>query len=98
VHCAFLYLPGLFKMTPAAIPSEIPYLRPDPELVEHWRQRVPADPAILKVRLVRRDREDSPFYPTMRLLRQRRLGDWGGAISRMAAVLKSLSENRIARR
>jgi hypothetical protein len=30
------------------------------------------------------DREDSPWYPTMRLFRQKRLGDWGEVIQRVA--------------
>lgn len=35
-----------------------------------------------------RDREDSPWYPTMRLFRQRSLGDWSDVFSRMAAALR----------
>ena len=31
------------------------------------------------------EREDSPWYPTMRLFRQRRLGDWGEVFERIAA-------------
>ena len=34
------------------------------------------------------DREDSPWYPTMRLFRQQTLGDWEGVFERMAAELK----------
>ncbi len=37
-----------------------------------------------------RDREDSPWYPTMRLFRQRTLGDWPELISRVAAALERL--------
>ncbi|HET7883500.1 MAG TPA: glycosyltransferase family 9 protein, partial [Acetobacteraceae bacterium] len=33
------------------------------------------------------DREDCPWYPTMRLFRQSRRGDWAGVFSRMAALL-----------
>ena len=33
-------------------------------------------------------REDSPWYPTMRLFRQERLGDWDGVITRLAAELR----------
>ncbi len=36
------------------------------------------------------EREDSPWYPTMRLFRQRAPGDWEGVISRVAAALKDL--------
>jgi hypothetical protein len=34
-----------------------------------------------------RDRDDSPWYPTMRLFRQDRLGDWGPVFHRMAEAL-----------
>jgi tetratricopeptide (TPR) repeat protein len=33
------------------------------------------------------EREDSPWYPTMRLFRQRSLGDWKGVIGRVAEAL-----------
>jgi len=32
-------------------------------------------------------REDSPWYPTLKLYRQPRLGDWQGALSRVRAEL-----------
>jgi ADP-heptose:LPS heptosyltransferase len=35
-------------------------------------------------------REDSPWYPTMRVFRQRKLGDWEGVIARAVAELKNL--------
>jgi ADP-heptose:LPS heptosyltransferase len=38
------------------------------------------------------EREDSPWYPTMRLFRQTRAGDWKSAIDRVAGALRSLSE------
>lgn len=37
-----------------------------------------------------RDREDSPWYPTMRLFRQDRLGEWSGVFRRMATELDGL--------
>ena len=37
------------------------------------------------------DREDSPWYPTMRIFRQRSPGDWDEVISRAAAELRKLS-------
>ena len=33
------------------------------------------------------DREDTPWYPTMRLFRQRRLGEWDEVFERIAAAL-----------
>jgi hypothetical protein len=36
-------------------------------------------------------REDSPWYPTMRLFRQTQAGDWGEVFSRMASQLRSLA-------
>ena len=35
------------------------------------------------------DREDSPWYPTMRLFRQRQAGDWEGLVERLAEVLRA---------
>ncbi|UCF15771.1 MAG: tetratricopeptide repeat protein [Phycisphaerales bacterium] len=35
-----------------------------------------------------RERDDSPWYPTMKLFRQSRSGDWGGVFDRLAAELK----------
>jgi Tfp pilus assembly protein PilF len=40
------------------------------------------------------DREDSPWYPTMRLFRQTTRGDWPGVIQRVAAKLKARVESR----
>ena len=36
------------------------------------------------------DREDSPWYPTMRLFRQTTLGDWDGVFNRMADTLNQI--------
>ena len=36
------------------------------------------------------DREDSPWYPTVRLFRQSKLGDWPDVFGRMADELKTL--------
>ncbi len=36
------------------------------------------------------DREDSPWYPTMRLFRQKKLGEWGPTFQRMAREVESL--------
>ncbi|HEX8452751.1 MAG TPA: glycosyltransferase family 9 protein [Longimicrobium sp.] len=37
-------------------------------------------------------REDSPWYPTMRLIRQERAGDWAGVVARVAADLATRAE------
>src|SRR5262249_15650433 len=34
-----------------------------------------------------RDRDDTPWYPTMRLLRQAALGDWDTVVARIAEAL-----------
>jgi hypothetical protein len=36
------------------------------------------------------DRGDSPWYPTMRLFRQERLGDWTAPLAKLVDSLKSL--------
>ncbi len=36
------------------------------------------------------DREDSPWYPSLRIFRQKTLGDWSGVLERMAEELKKL--------
>src|SRR5262249_55273141 len=38
------------------------------------------------------DREDSPWYPTFRLFRQTRPGEWGPVFGRMARALRDLVE------
>ena len=39
-------------------------------------------------------RDDSPWYPTMRLFRQERPGDWGGAVERVKNALELLVRER----
>jgi hypothetical protein len=41
-----------------------------------------------------RDREDSPWYPSMRLFRQTIRGDWDGVFTRIAEELKSFAKTR----
>jgi predicted O-linked N-acetylglucosamine transferase (SPINDLY family) len=44
------------------------------------------------------DRDDSPWYPSMRLFRQTRLGDWGGVFERLSTVLRQrLAESHNSR-
>ncbi|HWY88892.1 MAG TPA: tetratricopeptide repeat protein [Gemmataceae bacterium] len=44
VHAALLSLPGIFGTTLATIPAAVPYLRADPEKIEHWRRELGALP------------------------------------------------------
>lgn len=41
-----------------------------------------------------REREDSPWYPTMRLFRQPRLGDWEAVVEQVALALQALVRKR----
>jgi hypothetical protein len=43
------------------------------------------------------DRDDSPWYPTMRLFRQHRGGDWAPVVQEAAAALQQLVEGGGAR-
>jgi Flp pilus assembly protein TadD len=43
------------------------------------------------------EREDSPWYPTMRIFRQSLLGDWNDVFGRMAETLQSLVNARACR-
>lgn len=43
------------------------------------------------------DREDSPWYPTMRLFRQQAAGDWDGVFQRIAVELRRLAGQLSAR-
>ncbi|HMD53377.1 MAG TPA: hypothetical protein VKJ65_02370 [Phycisphaerae bacterium] len=40
------------------------------------------------------EREDTPWYPTMRLFRQSVSGDWDGVIKRVVAALNLWIKNR----
>ena len=40
------------------------------------------------------DREDSPWYPTMRLFRQRRAGEWDDVMRRVASELRHAAAQR----
>ena len=37
------------------------------------------------------NRDDTPWYPTMRLFRQNRPGDWAEVVNRMATALRAIS-------
>ena len=40
-----------------------------------------------------RDRDDSPWYPTMRLFRQRERGDWAPVVVEVARALAELASS-----
>jgi len=44
------------------------------------------------------DRDDSPWYPTMRLFRQQTRGDWPGVFERLTAALRDLPVRKAATR
>jgi hypothetical protein len=50
-HCSFNGLPRAFETTLDSIPCQIPYLRPDPALVQQWREHLPPT-EMLRVGLV----------------------------------------------
>ncbi len=43
-----------------------------------------------------RERDDSPWYPTARLFRQRNAGDWGDPVARMGAELERMARSKEA--
>jgi Flp pilus assembly protein TadD len=42
-HVPMMSLPYVFRTTLATIPREVPYIFPDPELVEQWQKELPPD-------------------------------------------------------
>jgi hypothetical protein len=40
-----------------------------------------------------RERDDTPWYPTMRLFRQDKPGDWAGVIARIAAAVGGIQQS-----
>jgi Flp pilus assembly protein TadD len=51
-HCPLLSLPRVFSTRLNSIPCQIPYLRAEPQLVEHWNRRLEPYRGQLKVGLV----------------------------------------------
>ena len=44
------------------------------------------------------EREDCAWYPTMRIFRQQKLGDWDSVIHRVAGELRTLIDSALMRR
>ena len=44
VYCPLMNVPGLTATSVEAIPAEVPYIFPDPELVEHWKRELAGIP------------------------------------------------------
>jgi tetratricopeptide (TPR) repeat protein len=45
LHCPLLSLPRIFDTDLQTIPSQVPYLHADPQLMRQWRERLPLAPA-----------------------------------------------------
>jgi Flp pilus assembly protein TadD len=52
VHSPMMSLPLAFNTRLDSIPANIPYLKPDPDLVAAWRQRLEGDQAQLRIGMV----------------------------------------------
>jgi tetratricopeptide (TPR) repeat protein len=46
VYCALMNVPGLTATSVEAIPSEVPYIFPDPDLVAHWKRELAGIPEL----------------------------------------------------
>ena len=44
VYCALMNVPGLTATSVEAIPAEVPYIIPDPDLVAHWKRELAGIP------------------------------------------------------
>jgi tetratricopeptide (TPR) repeat protein len=44
VYCALMNVPGLTATSVEAIPAEVPYINPDPDLVAHWERELRSTP------------------------------------------------------
>jgi FkbM family methyltransferase len=49
-HASLLSLPGMLHTNLATIPADVPYLRADPQRVEHWRREIDALPPFKRVK------------------------------------------------
>jgi len=46
VYCPLMNVPGLTATSVEAIPADVPYIFPDPELVERWKQELAGEPGL----------------------------------------------------
>ena len=46
VYCALMNVPGLTATSVEAIPAEVPYIIPDPDLVAHWKRELAGIPGL----------------------------------------------------
>jgi tetratricopeptide (TPR) repeat protein/ADP-heptose:LPS heptosyltransferase len=46
VYCALMNVPGLTATSVEAIPSEVPYIFPDPDLAAHWKRELAGTPGL----------------------------------------------------
>lgn len=63
VCCPLLSLPRIFDTTIETIPARVPYMHPDPERARHWKSRLAADGASMKVGLYWATDTKSRFAP-----------------------------------
>ena len=59
VHVPLLSLPAIFKTTLATIPTNVPYLSAEPELVEHWHRELDLERRIQSAEC-QREETDAP--------------------------------------
>jgi tetratricopeptide (TPR) repeat protein len=52
VQCPLLSLPKVFRTTLGNVPNAVPYLHPDPDLVDFWRQKLGSPEGKFKIGLV----------------------------------------------
>lgn len=80
LHISLMDLPRVFGDTIETIPSNLPYLHADQAKARVWRW-------MLK-------RQDSPWYPTMRLFRQKSPGCWPDVFADVKKELLLLTEKQ----
>jgi len=49
VDSPLLSLPGILEVTLDSIPADVPYIQPEKERVEEWKQKIPPDPGRFKI-------------------------------------------------